>query len=92
MAHFVDILLFSQDGNTALHIASSNGYLNVVDWLLSEGADINVKNNDGKTPLDVCQDLNKEEIISLFNKYNPKRGGIMINNTTHSHIPLFVVI
>ena len=76
-----------------MHIACYKGYLNVISCLLSEGAVINVKNNEGKTPLDVCQDTNKEEIVSLFNKYNPKRGEelLKMNNITHSHIPYLLL-
>ena len=56
--------------------------------MLSEGVDVTVKNNDGNTPLEKCPDTSRDEIVSLFNKYNPKRGEILlkINNTTHSHI------
>ena len=76
-----------------MHIACYKGYLNVISCLLSEGADINVKNNEGKTPLDVCEDTNKEEIVSLFNKYNPKRGKVLLkmNNITYSHIPYLLL-
>ena len=71
-----------------MHIACREGHLNVISCLLSEGADVNVKNNDGKSPLDVCQDTSRDKIVSLFNKYNPKRGKVLlkINNTTYSHI------
>ena len=71
-----------------MHIACSKGHVNVINFLLSEGADLTIKNNDGKTPLDVCPDANRDEFVSLFNKYNPKRGEVLlkINNTTHSHI------
>ena len=39
-----------------------------------------IKNNEGKTPLDVCGGTNKYEIISLFLQYSPKQGKVLNNN------------
>ncbi|WP_374696027.1 ankyrin repeat domain-containing protein [Spiroplasma endosymbiont of Polydrusus formosus] len=49
-----DINARNNDGNTPLHNAAKNGYLNVVKLLLENGADINAINNDDPwvTPLD----------------------------------------
>ena len=71
---------FIQDGNTALHIACKQGHTNIIQSLLSQGADATITNNDGNTPLDECKDTIKDEIASLFSKYNPKRGDILNNN------------
>ncbi|KAL9969322.1 hypothetical protein ACROYT_G021521 [Oculina patagonica] len=40
-------------GNTPLHIASSNGNVNVVELLLNSGASVCIQNNQGQTCLDV---------------------------------------
>ncbi|KAH9191896.1 hypothetical protein AeNC1_006127 [Aphanomyces euteiches] len=37
--------------NTPLHLASSQGYLDIVKALLTRGADVNIKNKDGCSPL-----------------------------------------
>jgi ankyrin repeat protein len=37
--------------NTALHMQSLNGTLDAMKWLVDNGADINIKNGDGLTPL-----------------------------------------
>lgn len=42
------------DDDTPLHDASSNGHVRLVKLLVEKGADINVKNKRGKTPLDVA--------------------------------------
>jgi ankyrin repeat protein len=43
--------LRDQDGNTALHSAVAEGYVDVVRVLLEHGADYRVKNSFGNTPL-----------------------------------------
>lgn len=40
-----------QGGGTPLHTTAANGYLNVVRFLLANGADINARNNQSATPL-----------------------------------------
>lgn len=36
-----------QDGATALHVACSGGSVRIVKWLLSIGADVNARSNNG---------------------------------------------
>ena len=56
----------TQDGNdnwnTALHLAIERNELEVVNFLLSEGADITIENGDGKTPLQLAEECNHVEI------------------------------
>ena len=40
-----------------------------------------IKNNNGKTPLDECEDTSNAEIISLFSKYDLKQGDVLQNNS-----------
>ncbi|XP_022778261.1 protein phosphatase 1 regulatory subunit 12C-like, partial [Stylophora pistillata] len=40
-----------RSGASALHVAASKGYLQVISLLLQLGVDINAKDNDGWTPL-----------------------------------------
>jgi cytohesin len=47
-------LVFSKDeasGRTPLHIAADRGQVELVEFLLAHGADVNAKDNDGYTPL-----------------------------------------
>ena len=60
-----------------MHIASKEGHIDVIQSLLLQGADMTIKNNECKTPLDESCDANKDEIVSLFSKYNPKRGKVL---------------
>jgi hypothetical protein len=44
-------------GNTALHIATKNGYLDIVKLLLGHGASKKIYNDDGKAPVDLIPNL-----------------------------------
>jgi ankyrin repeat protein len=46
-----DINAVNHNGDTALHIASAQGYIEVVRLLASQGADLNARNAKGLTPL-----------------------------------------
>jgi ankyrin repeat protein len=48
-----DVNAVNPAGETALHIASSQGYDTVVRLLAEHGADLNVRNKRGLTPLGV---------------------------------------
>jgi len=57
------------DGSTPLHCATWKGHLNVVELLLSLGADVNVHNqNDhwGTTPLHAAAHANQRAIAELL--------------------------
>lgn len=49
----VDLPSSSRAGWTALHLASFYGHLRVVESLLKAGANLEVRNNSGNTPLQV---------------------------------------
>ncbi|EAY00765.1 ankyrin repeat protein, putative [Trichomonas vaginalis G3] len=52
-----------EDGWTPLIYASSKGYLSVVQYLISVGANKEAKTNDGKTALSIAKKQKKYEII-----------------------------
>jgi ankyrin repeat protein len=43
--------------NTALHLTIERNELDVVNFLLNEGADTAIENGDGKTPLQLAEEL-----------------------------------
>lgn len=53
-------------GATALHWAVLMGQRAVVEYLLSQGADRNLKNRDGETPLEVARRARKTDLIPLL--------------------------
>lgn len=46
----VDVQMRDNDGNTPLHIAAKTGTRDVFDWLVKQGANLDVTNNAGETP------------------------------------------
>ena len=54
----------SSDNRTALHHAASIGSLEIVQMLLSYGADVDAKDDTGFTPLIVAVAASKSEVVS----------------------------
>ena len=53
-------------GNTPLMLASANGKPEVVRVLLAAGADKDLRDNDGKTALDLAIEQNKDACAALL--------------------------
>jgi ankyrin repeat protein len=54
-------------GNTLLHGAAMCNGENIVDFLIKVGADINIKNTEGHTPLECALLANHHQIVSKLN-------------------------
>ena len=48
----VDVTTVETKGNTALHYACGMGRMDIVEWLVNHGADVNKRTDKGATPLD----------------------------------------
>lgn len=71
-----DLDMADNAGNTPLQIASLEGFEDIVEFLLSKGADVNVRNVDKDTPLIDAVENGHVEVIKLLLKYgaNPRMG------------------
>lgn len=56
-------------GNTPLLWAVTLGSYDVTKWLIENGADLNVLNNEGKSAYDLAKKYEHLEIINLLNSY-----------------------
>ncbi len=52
---------------TALHLASGNGHLKIVQYLIEKGAEVNAKDCNGKTALYLASEQNTDEALPYEN-------------------------
>ena len=64
----LDVNGVDSDGQSALHYASSCGHVEVVKSLLKHGVDVELRDMDGMSAMDVCDD---DEIKQLLNNVSP---------------------
>ncbi|KAL6354411.1 hypothetical protein LRP88_11742 [Fusarium phalaenopsidis] len=55
---------------TALHCAVETGNMDKVEFLVGRGADPNVKNEDGKSPLDLAKEKGFADAVRVFEEIN----------------------
>ncbi len=67
-------------GTTSLHVATENSFFEAVKSLLKHGAIYNIKNKEGKTPLDLSRDQNITNLLKLVEELfeNAKNGNVEI--------------
>ena len=63
-------------GNTALHFACLNGLIEIVRILHRAGADMQIKNNNQESPLDLAIDQKHEAIIDFFKSLQPNKVAV----------------
>jgi len=62
-------------GNTPLHLAAYNGFLDVVRLLLERGADVDARDNKGRAPLDIAREMGHVEVARVIEEYSRGRAG-----------------
>lgn len=74
-------------GSTAFYVACQEGHLDIVEWLLTEGADINLGDNDNTSPLYIaCQEGHLNIVTFLLEQPN-----ININQARNTGVtPLYM--
>jgi ankyrin repeat protein len=64
--YFPDIDIVDNDGNTILITCALNNNIELMEFLINEGADINIINNCDKTFLDYVHIENKSKVLELI--------------------------
>ena len=57
-----------------LHAAASENYEEIAALLIIKGADVNIKNDDGETPLDWAEEERNTDLADLLRKHGGKTG------------------
>jgi len=57
---------YDYDGRTALHLAASEGHIDVVQYLIAHGANINLTDARGNKPLDDAIREKRHEIVEFL--------------------------
>ncbi|KAF5177803.1 Potassium channel akt1 [Thalictrum thalictroides] len=65
-----DVTMPKSDGYTALHVAVTEGNVEIVKFLLNHGADIDKFSNDNWSPRSLAEQQGHEAIIALFQDRN----------------------
>lgn len=71
-----------KNGCTGLYYACKYGLSNMIRILIFHGADMNIENDDGLKPIDICHDQSREILIDAMNR-NQK---MKLQNFTSSSI------
>ena len=64
----------NEDGGTLLYFASLYENPEILTLLIKAGADVNAKNNNGETPLDLAGAENKSKNAEVLRAAGGKRG------------------
>ncbi|WP_265023939.1 ankyrin repeat domain-containing protein [Wolbachia endosymbiont (group A) of Epagoge grotiana] len=64
-----DIDFQGKDNDTPLHIAVRKKELKVIEWLVKNGAKIDIKNSRGRTQLEVAQHLERQDIVEVLKSH-----------------------
>ncbi|XP_059470956.1 ankyrin-3-like isoform X1 [Neocloeon triangulifer] len=62
-----------QYGRTALHYAAEKGHIAVAEFLLSQGADINARDENNVTPLTLADKFSREEMCQFLLKNGARK-------------------
>ena len=73
LAAGTDVNAKDRYGRTSLHFAADYGYKEIAELLIDNGADVNAKGIDGKTPLDKAM-LDQPKTADLLRKHGGKTG------------------
>lgn len=58
-----------REGKTPLHYAAAKGHLNVVEFLVSKGANVNARNSSGATPLYLAKGFGRKDVVEFLTKH-----------------------
>ncbi|XP_068263242.1 CARD- and ANK-domain containing inflammasome adapter protein-like [Nyctibius grandis] len=79
-----DVHALNSSSETLLHVAAANGHLMIMEYLISKGAKIDVKDEKGRTPLHRAAEKGHGEAVKVL----LQRGASMYSLDTEGKTPL----
>jgi len=76
-------------GGTPLHFAVRHGHINVMEYLLSAGANTNIQNFYKETPLYIASAMNSQKAVLLLLQYNANPNIATKQGSTALHVAVF---
>lgn len=73
------IQLGGDHNDTALHLAVSHNYRDVVEALIAKRADVNACDSDGDTPLQWAVESGRAELVKIVFKQNENTGEVVLH-------------
>ena len=73
MNHDADVNAKEQGHWTALHLASTNGQIEIVRLLLERGANAEMENDQGRTPFDEAPRKGELKIVRILSQAGARR-------------------
>ena len=74
----------SENEKTPLHYASQGGHLEIAEFLIAKGADVNSRNIADETPLHYAAALGHKEVVDLL----IRKGAILASENINGSVPL----
>lgn len=65
---YLYFLLYSKAGDSVIHLAVSNKNLKLINFLANRGANLRLKNNSNKYPIDIASETNNIECMQFIAK------------------------
>ena len=70
----LDVAARTNDRDTPLHFAVADMFGFSVESLIGRGADINARNRQGMTPLDIAEDVGTTDMTEVLLQHGAKHG------------------
>lgn len=72
LSHDCNLSAQARDLSTPLHHAATEGKLDVVKWLVQNGADCAIKDKDGRTPVDRAKKKKHRDVVDFLKRAKPR--------------------
>ncbi len=81
-----DLNLKNEQGDTALHLAVSEGRHEMVSWLLKSGADVNPRDGLSRTPLHLAAQTGDTDLVAMLLAHGADLNATDSNGQTAVHV------